>query len=789
MKQIYNILILFLILVNGFIVSSQNYQWSYRVKGWYDQQTRGVATDNSGAVYSTGLFVGDTDFESNSPLVNLFSYGTHDIFIQKFDLLGNQIWVKQIGGSGVNSGQSITVDSNGDVLISGYFSGTADFDPGVGIHNLTSSGGMDIFILKLDSNGGFLWAKSFTGSIGDDYARSVTTDNLNNVYLTGTYRGTIDFDPNTGVTNLTSNGGMDVFVLKLDNNGNFTWAVNYGSTLDDEGYSLKVDSAQNVYITGDFSDTVDFDPSIGVYSISVIGGKDAFIQKLDINGDFVWAMNIGSSVDDIGKSLAINSLNEVFITGEFRGTVDFAPSSSTYNMAAGFYSNVFILKLDPNGTFSWANNIGGNNHLHVFSIAIDTNENIYTAGDFLGTADLDPGVNTYNKTSFGDVDIYMNKMDSNGNLIWARAIGGVGSDIVRSIDLDDSGNCYIVGSFEQAVDFDPNAGTQYMASNGVWDGFILKLSAPCTTIYTNDVQIACGSYTWIDGNTYNSSNSTATDTLQNINGCDSIITLNLTINTPSSGTDVQIACGSYTWVDGNTYNSSNSTATYTFSGAAVNGCDSIVTLDLTINNSSAGTDTQIACNQYTWIDGNTYSSSNSTATDTLQNINGCDSIVTLDLTIINIISTTTTNGSTITADQSGVNYQWIDCSDSQPIPGAINQSYTPIINGDYSVIITQGICSETSDCVNISTVNLTEIDFGKNILIYPNPTSELLTIELSDFEDVRVSIIDLAGKVIYSNHLMNNKTLSISLKNFETGSYLLNVTKNGQTKVFKVVKM
>ena len=154
--------------------------------------------------------------------------------------------------------------------------------------------------------------------------------------------------------------------------------------------------------------------------------------------------------------------------------------------------------------------------------------------------------------------------------------------------------------------------------------------------YGTDYQTHCDTFTWINGVTYSSSNFTDTDTLVNSNGCDSIITLNLNILNPTYGTDYQTHCVSYTWVDGNTYTSNNNTATYTYANANSNGCDSIVTLDLTINSVSYHTDYQTHCDSYTWIDGNTYTSNNNSASFTYPNANslGCDSIVILDLTII-----------------------------------------------------------------------------------------------------------------------------------------------------------
>ena len=160
-------------------------------------------------------------------------------------------------------------------------------------------------------------------------------------------------------------------------------------------------------------------------------------------------------------------------------------------------------------------------------------------------------------------------------------------------------------------------------------------AAEQTTSYSTDTQVACASYTWIDGNTYTSNNSTAMDTLMNAAGYDSIITLDLTINYPDAVTDVISSCGSHTWIDGNTYSSSTNSPTWTLTNAA--GCDSVVTLNLTINTPDATTDVISACTSHTWIDGNTYSTSNNSATWTLTNVAGCDSVVTLDLTIGDVL--------------------------------------------------------------------------------------------------------------------------------------------------------
>ena len=181
------------------------------------------------------------------------------------------------------------------------------------------------------------------------------------------------------------------------------------------------------------------------------------------------------------------------------------------------------------------------------------------------------------------------------------------------------------------------------AANGCDSLVTLDLTIS-NTVNGTDTQAACGTFTWIDGNTYTTSNNTATYTIVGgaANGCDSLVTLDLTISNTVNGTDTQAACGTFTWIDGNIYTTSNNTASYTFVGGAANGCDSLVTLDLTISNTVNGSDTQASCGPFTWIDGNTYTTSNNTATFTIVGgaANGCDSLVTLDLTISNTVNGT-----------------------------------------------------------------------------------------------------------------------------------------------------
>ncbi len=205
--------------------------------------------------------------------------------------------------------------------------------------------------------------------------------------------------------------------------------------------------------------------------------------------------------------------------------------------------------------------------------------------------------------------------------------------------------------------------------------------------------------------------------------------------------------------------------------------------------SLSSTDIQIACNSYTWIDGNTYTSSNNTATYTLTNSVGCDSVITLDLTISTTVNaTTTTNNETIIANQVGAIYQWVDCTNGLPIVGATSQSYTATANGNYSVLVSLNGCSDTSSCIAISTVGISENSFGAEVVLFPNPTTDFISLKLGELTDVQITITDLFGKVIYTNNQIENSTLNISIKEFTNGAYLLSVNKGNKKRTFNVIK-
>lgn len=335
---------------------------------------------------------------------------------------GDLLWAHGVGGPLSDKGNAIAVDSAGNVYTVGQFSGVADFDPDPDVTlNLASGGYDDIFVQKLSAEGDLVWVQRF-GAEGRDSASAVAVDDDGNVHVTGYFQNTVDFDPDPDATEALSASQYDIFVLKLDTDGNLVWARRMGGTGADLGYGIAVDSSGNVFTTGQFSLTVDFDPDPDVTANLTSGGNsDIFVQKLDASGKHVWVRGYGVGGTDIGRGIALDSAGNVYTTGFFQGTVAFG----SVNLSA-LGSNIFVHKLDNDGNVAWAHSIGAAGDDRGHAIAVDGAGNVYTTGFFHGTVDFNPDpLGEALLSAFSPTwDIFVHKLDTDGNHLWARRMGG-----------------------------------------------------------------------------------------------------------------------------------------------------------------------------------------------------------------------------------------------------------------------------------------------------------------------------------------------------------------------------
>lgn len=386
-----------------------------------------------------------------------------------FSQIVNYEWGLSIGGSSHDYGISTTSDTQGNVYFVGEFSGTVDFDPGPDQYNITPNS-RSIYMLKLDADGNFLWVKY----IETRGVYRATTDTNGNIYIIGAFEGGLDFDPGNGVFYQGSLGDGDMFILKLDSNGDFQWAKRVGGISLDFGFDIKIDESGNIFAVGAFNDLVDFDPGNDTFYMHAPYQNNAYILKLDQDGDFVWAKQIEGDTVSNGTSLCFDSGGNIYVAGNFMNTFDFDPGSDTYflNSFAGSL-DTFILKINESGDFVWAKSVGGIGGDTGTSIATDSTSGIYIYGSYDYNVDFDPGPETYYLSSEGYNDLFILKLDFDGNFVWANSKGSDNhGDSAKTLTLDSFGNVYTTGGFNGTVDFDPGNNTNFLTSNGWADVFI-----------------------------------------------------------------------------------------------------------------------------------------------------------------------------------------------------------------------------------------------------------------------------------------------------------------------------
>ncbi|MEA3444802.1 MAG: T9SS type A sorting domain-containing protein [Bacteroidota bacterium] len=577
-----NTSILFGLLLITTSLFAQSFDWAAGMGGAGDERGKHIAVDAAGNVYTVGEFELTVDFDPGPAVYELTSNGSKDIFISKFDANGNFIWVKIIGNGYGNSASSFCIDTNANILITGGFIGTMDFDPGPGVSNLVATSGEDCFIVKLNSSGNFVWAKSIDGT-NTISGHCIETDANRNIYVSGQFAGTTDFDPGPNVYNLTDAGGSDMFIVKLDSSGNFMWAKNVGGADAESPSSMILDAVGNIYITGQFSGNTDFDPGTGVLVLPWNGWQDIFISKFDTVGNIVWAKGMGGADDDAGISIDVDVAGNVFFVAEFCDTIDCDPGPSVFNLVSNSSTNVFVSKFDAAGNFVLAKNLGKLTISNGKSMEIGSAGNIYVTGDFQDTTDFGQGNASYNLISNGSNDIFIVKLNTNGNFVWTRNMGGGSfwpADRGYALTLDPSGNIYATGFFGIEADLDPGPGVENLSSAGLIDVFVVKLN-PCPDNTNTITETACFSFDFYG--TEITTSGIYNHPIMTTEGCDSVIRLNLTINivdtslTQNANTLQSNAVGAtYQWIDcanGNTIIAGATSQSYT---STVNGSFAVI---------------------------------------------------------------------------------------------------------------------------------------------------------------------------------------------------------------------
>ena len=737
-----------------------------------------LAVDPSGNSYVAGTFLDGTISFGTTNLVNAGTYFS-DIYVVKYDTSGNVLWATRAGGAASEKATAIAVDANGNSYVTGGFAGIHPMDFGtISLTNLNPFGQYDVFIAKYDANGSLVWAKS-AGSTSVDLSRGIAVDGNGNIYFTGSFYGPTMSFGSIALNNSNPNGiGTNYFTAKYDASGNAVWAVkNVGST-HAEGIGVAVDGAGNSYVTGYFSDpTITFD----TITLTKTGSSEMFIVKYDPSGNAVWAKNSPSTNGVSGRSVSVDVTGNIYVTGNFLGAVSFG--TTTLATSSGQW-DVFLTKYDAAGNVIWARSAGGGNNDYSSEVVVDGGGHAYITGRFSSASMSFGASNLINTKGGSGSDVFVAKYDPSGNVLWAINTGGTGNknDEGTGIGVDANGNSYVAGIFNSAsVPFGtttlnntagPTGKNMFVAklplciSQPSQPGSITGNATPCegsNQLYSVAAVAGATSYIWTLPSgwtgTSNASSilakvgaSAGTITVAAYNGCGPGSVQSFTVTPvllpapPGTGTGNPTPC---------------SGSVETYSVAPVAGATSYIWTMPPGWTGSSTTNTisvTVGTNSGSW---------------TVAAVNGCGAGPVKTYSTSYVIPspsvTITQSGNTFSATGSFLSYQWY--VNGNPIPGAINQTYTTTLSGNYYVVVTDGsFCLGKSNTIGIG-LGIEEVLNDKGIFIAPNPVNDVLFIT-GKMGIGSVSVFDALGRKVLEETI-EGKNGQVSVKHLPTGLYLL----------------
>ena len=490
----------------------------------WDHTTRTVirnpTADSAGNIYMLGQHLGPStdDLDPGAGVVNhTAASGRRDLSIVKLDPSGNFIFAKIIELSNANSVREIKVDSNDNVIVHGSYTGSSDFDPGPGTFNMSASGALGFFVVKLDPNGDFLWAREADGfSANAGQTNNSAINSSDEIVIVGQVGGSnaIDVDPGPGTFLLNSPpSNLHPYVWTLDANGDFVsaWEMT-GSPFQVFPTGVAIDSSDNVTLAVGGRATIDYDPGPGVFNLTTFNNQvGAQFAQYTASGTLIWANQLlNTSGNSKASRVAVDSADNLYFTGNFRGTFDLDPGPGQV-LATATGVDGYVVKLDSSGNYVNSVTLSSVSTVFTSQVVIDGSDNVYVNGSFRATVDFDPGPGVENRTSSDTQDTFLWKLDTNLNL---DEVGITQPNEMRSLSLDPLDNILISFSARAAEDVDPGAGVETIPAAGTFgDSVLVKLGGsapvdttpPVITLTGGDETLECS----VD--TYTEQGATATD--------------------------------------------------------------------------------------------------------------------------------------------------------------------------------------------------------------------------------------------------------------------------------------
>lgn len=477
-----------------FCLSAQevDLEWAKQIGNQLSQtHARGTVTDDFGNVYMLGEFTNTLDFDPDSGTVNMTAPHGFSVFLSKFGPDGSFQWVRQSSSTVSMLPGRIHIDKQGSLYHCGAFLGTMDLDPGPDSMWVTSSGtNLSGYVQKFDPAGNLLKAFTLEGNFRI-VPSLIQTDDNGNVYITGTFRDTIDFDPSPTASHILVSGRnmFDSFVLKLDSDMNFVWVRQFSPK--NHGWSIYISNIEvapsgAIYTSGPFQGTVDVDPDSTELLFTSLRDVDTYVLKMNPHGELLWARHTESWNYMYVNSMILDSLEQITSIGSFNGIADLDPSPQRFvqgTVGALDFDKLFFQRLDSAGNFLWAKmtDLKFNNYTHGGGAVSDNKGNIYLTGVFQGSVDLDLGPGVYMVSPDANAGIassgsFTAKYDQDLNVIWVKQFDKTNIWGLPLLSVDKRGKVYQAHNFEGTVDFDPDNSRFELVASGASDMSISKWS-------------------------------------------------------------------------------------------------------------------------------------------------------------------------------------------------------------------------------------------------------------------------------------------------------------------------
>ncbi|MEP6794488.1 MAG: T9SS type A sorting domain-containing protein [Saprospiraceae bacterium] len=804
MKNLFLLFSLFLCLAGWANVHGQtpSYTWGLSWGSPANDAFISIELDSQSNVYVASRFKGTIDVDPGPDTV-LVTSGNNGIrtsvYIIKFDRDGRFLWVKTIDSSLGADMSGIVRCPDGNFLVIGLFTGVADFDPGPDQFLITANA-QDAFLMKMDPDGTFLWAKAIGGS-GDEYFSCVSFDQEGNIITGGLFFGTADLDPGPDESLFTFMGhavdGIDIFAAKYSSTGDYIWGEQFPGDSRAFFNDLIVGKEGNPIFIGAFYDSRDFDPGPDSTKLITAGQGDIFMLSLNADGIFQRVLQMGGIGDESGNGFVQNEKGDLMIAGSFNEEVDFDPGPGL-QLVSPNHMDAFLLSLDQNWAFKWLRTFGGSSNDFARVIRKDPADNLYIIGNFADTVDFDPGTEVHALSDIGHTgkpDAFILKFDPTGDYRWAYQLGGPGADRGLEVRFGDEGKeIFLTGLFEQKALLSPGlTGMDTVSAIGLRDVFLAKWNQCDATTSEQSIQSCSAAFISPSGNYVWTSEGDFMDTLINSRGCDSVLLIHLSfvhidtvlLKSLDEKTLVanEVSADTYQWVDCNAGYATIAGETLSEFTPAKSGVYAVIMEKEGCVDTSeclficVETNAEISpfsCGLYITPNGNHILSESGTYLDTLTNKAGCDSIITIHLTVSDLGLTITQQGDTLFGDGGVKGIFWLDC-DHGFAQLATGEQFTPGVNGHYAISGSGFVCTDTSACFAFVMTATHTVDIDQAILIYPNPVKKVLNIDLKHkYPNVNIDIYTATGIRVYQQTSHDQEIIPVESK-LDPGIYFVSI--------------